>query len=199
MMNKKKDDKKIAKTGAPSPKRLGRVGDKLSDKERERLELLQKADQVRGRQLTVDAGGEIGTEDELKKFALGQIENPPKKHEVYYAGIQRLLRKFLPKGKQNERLRRIIYDEKNVFLSRGRKKDDRGIRGADGRMGYLADHQQALTEVIEWARTKQSMADLYKVFWALNEKYGYGHQESEATSKAFADAEAKSRVAKGGA
>ena len=189
MMSKKKDDKqskKVTKTG------------KLSDKERERLELLQKADQVRGRQLTVDAGGEIGTEDELKKFALGQIENPPKKHEVYYAGIQRLLRKFLPKGKQNERLRRIIYDEKNVFLSRGRKKDDRGIRGADGRMGYLGDHQQALTEVIEWARTKQSMADLYKVFWALNEKHGYGHQESEATSKVFAEAEAKSRKPKMG-
>ncbi|MBK9628327.1 MAG: hypothetical protein IPO56_11670 [Flavobacteriales bacterium] len=163
------------------------------------MELLQKADQVRGRQLTVDAGGEIGTEDELKKFALGRIGNPPGKHEVYYAGIQRLLRKFLPKGKQNERLRRIIYDEKNVFLSRGRKKDDRGIRGADGRMGYLGDHQQALTEVIEWARTKQSMADLYKVFWVLNEKHGYGYQESEATSKAFAEAEVKNRIVKRGA
>jgi len=27
----------------------------------------------------------------------------------------------------------------------------------------------------------------------LNEKHGYGHQESEATSRAFAEVEAKSR------
>ena len=184
MMSKKKDDKETkstAKTG------------KLSDKERERLELLQKADQVRGRQLTVDATGEIATKDELKKFALGTVENPAKNHEVYYAGIQRLLLKFLPKGKQNERLRRIIYDEKNVFLNRGKKKDERGIRGADSRMSYLADKQFALDAVIEWARTKQSMGDLFIVFWRLNEKHGYGHQESEATSKAFAEAEAKAR------
>lgn len=183
-MSKKKDNKGTEKVTDQG---------KLSEKERERLELLQKADQVRGRQLTVDEDGQLATKSELKQFALGTVENPGKNHEVYYAGIQRLLLKFLPKGKQNERLRRIIYDEKNVFLSRGKRKDERGIRGADGRMGYLADKDEALTQVIEWARTKQSMGDLYLVFWRLNEKYGYGHQESEATSKAFTEAEARGR------
>ena len=185
-MSKKKDEKGTKKVAKPST---------LSDKDRERMELLQMADQVRGKQLTVDEEGALHTKDELRKFALGQIENPPKKHEVYYAGIQRLLLRFLPKGKQNERLRRIIHDEKNVFLNRGKKKDARGIRGADSRMGYLKDHQEALSAVIEWARTKQTLADLYKVFWTLNEARGYGHQESEATAGAFAEAESKHRSA----
>lgn len=181
-MSKKKDNKQAGKAAKRTD---------LSERERERLELLQKADQVRGKQLTVDAEGELQTQDELKEFALGTVENPEKKHEVYYAGIQRLLLRFLPKGKQNQRLRRIIYDEKNVFLSRGKKKDDRGIRGADGRMGYLSDHEQALMQVIDWARKKQSLVELYRIFWDLNEKHGYGHQESAAVSKAFAEAESK--------
>lgn len=182
-MSKKKDDKDTTKATNTG---------KLSDKERERLELLQKADQVRGQQLTLEADGQLASKSELKQFALGTVENPSKSHEVYYAGIQRLLLKFLPKGKQNQRLRRIIYDEKNVFLNRGKKKDERGIRGADGRIDYLADKEEALSQVIEWARTRQTMGDLYMVFWRLNEKYGYGHQESEATSKAFAEAEGDS-------
>jgi hypothetical protein len=83
-----------------------------------------------------------------------------------------------------------------VFLNRGKKKDERGIRGADSRMGYLADKEEALTQVIEWARTRQSMGDLYMVFWRLNEKYGYGHQVSEATSKAFAESESQGKGGK---
>ncbi len=74
-MNKKKDDKDTQKTTKTG---------KLSDKERERLELLQKADQVRGRQLTVDADGQLASKSELKQFALGTVENLSKNHEVDY-------------------------------------------------------------------------------------------------------------------
>ena len=33
----------------------------------------------------------------------------------------------------------LIYEEKNTFLTRGRRIDEKGIRGADGRMGYVDD------------------------------------------------------------
>ncbi len=50
----------------------------------------------------------------------------------------------LPKGKENEDVRRIIYDEKNILINRGAKKDDKGIRGSDGRMAYVEDLEKAI-------------------------------------------------------
>jgi len=47
------------------------------------------------------------------------------------------LRNNLPQGKKNEKLRRYVYDEKSLFLNRGKEKDDRGIRGSDERQTYI--------------------------------------------------------------
>ena len=37
---------------------------------------------------------------------------------------------YLPKGKEFQEVRQIIYDEKNIFLNAGKRKSDNdGIRG----------------------------------------------------------------------
>ena len=83
----------------------------------------------------------------------------------------------LPRGKENEDSRRIIYDEKNVLINRGAKKDEKGIRGSDGRMAYIEDLERAIEIVAEWITKKGSPADLFMSFWDKNEELGYGHQD----------------------
>lgn len=83
----------------------------------------------------------------------------------------------MPKGKENEQARRIIYDEKNVLINRGAKKDEKGIRGSDGRMAYIEDLEFAIQIVADWASKKGSASDLYQAFWDKNEELGYGHQD----------------------
>jgi hypothetical protein len=70
----------------------------ISLEEQERLELLIKADTVKGEQLTVGLFGEMHTEQELRDFAVGKNQDPDKMYQVYYMGIDKLLDKFLPKG-----------------------------------------------------------------------------------------------------
>ena len=62
--------------------------EKLSEQEElERMMLISKADEVVGEQLTIDTEGVLQTEDELKKFALGDIDDPERKYDIYYKGI----------------------------------------------------------------------------------------------------------------
>ncbi len=88
-----------------------------------------------------------------------------------------MLKDFLPKGKQNEEARRLIYDEKNVLINRGAKKDEKGIRGSDGRMAYLEDLELAIKIVANWITNRESYYDLYRAFWDKNEGLKYGHQD----------------------
>jgi len=88
-----------------------------------------------------------------------------------------LLRSNLPKGKENEPTRRIIYDEKNILINRGNKKDEKGIRGSDGRMAYMEDIELAISIVMEWVNSKGSYHELYMAFWNKNEELNYGHQD----------------------
>lgn len=109
--------------------------DKISEQEEiERMMLLSKADEVVGEQLTIDTDGLLQTEDELKKFALGEIDDPEKKFDIYYNGISKLLLKHLPEGKGYKKARDYIYEEKNTYLTRGHRINEKGIRGADSRM-----------------------------------------------------------------
>jgi len=83
----------------------------------------------------------------------------------------------LPKGKDFEDVRRIVYDEKNILINRGAKKDEKGIRGSDGRMAYLEDLEEAIKIVAEWTGKKGTPAELFMGFWDKNEELGYGHQD----------------------
>lgn len=143
----------------------------------EKLRILAETDAVKGEQLTITETGTVEKENELRQFALGSVEDPERKYEVYYKGIQRLLIKHLPSGKQNKVARDYIYEEKNTYLTRGKRINKAGIRGADGRMGYLADADEVFNIVMEWILANGTMVDLYTRLRELNVSKGYGMRQ----------------------
>ncbi|CAL2104589.1 conserved protein of unknown function [Tenacibaculum sp. 190130A14a] len=159
---------------------------KISEFELERLELLQKASEKVGKQLTINPElGNLEEIDELRDLVGNDFENPEEKYNVYYKGIRKLLMDYLPKGKDYKEIRDIIYDEKNIFLTLGkRKSDNNGLRGADGRMTFQPVMNEILDIIIKWVAESQNAFDLYRAFYELNERYGYGHEEyDESTLK----------------
>lgn len=154
--------------------------EKLSEQEElERMMLISKADEVVGEQLTIDTEGLLQTEDELKKFALGHIDDPERKFDLYYNGISKLLLKHLPEGKGYKKARDYIYEEKNTYLTRGHRIDEKGIRGADSRMGHIEDAEKILELITHWIIIRGSMVDLYSTIRDLNVKLGYGKPSHE--------------------
>lgn len=148
----------------------------LSKEDIERLEILQKADEVRGEQLSINIDSELTIENQAVKLLGQTIDDPVEKFQLYYHGLTKLLKDNLPKGKENEQVRRIVYDEKNVLINRGAKKDEKGIRGSDGRMAYIEDLEFAIQIVADWIAKKGSPSELYMAFWDKNEELDYGHQ-----------------------
>jgi len=132
----------------------------LSKEDIERLELLQKADEVKGEQLSINLDSEITIENQAVKLLGQTIDDPVEKFQLYYHGLSKLLKDNLPKGKENEQVRRIVYDEKNILINRGAKKDERGIRGSDGRMAYIEDLEIAIQIVADWISKKGSPSDI---------------------------------------
>lgn len=150
---------------------------KLSKEDLERLEILQKSEEIKGEQLTLNLEAELAVENEAEKLLGQKIDDPVTKFQLYYHGLTKLLKDNLPKGKDYEEVRRIIYDEKNILINRGAKKDEKGIRGSDGRMAYLDDLELALKIVADWTSKKNTPAELFMAFWDKNEELGYGHQD----------------------
>jgi hypothetical protein len=148
----------------------------LSKEDIERLEILQKADEVKGEQLSINIDSELTIENQAVKLLGQTIDDPVEKFQLYYHGLTKLLKDNLPKGKENEQVRRIVYDEKNVLINRGAKKDEKGIRGSDGRMAYIEDLEFAIQIVADWISKKGSPSELYMAFWDKNEELEYGHQ-----------------------
>ncbi|TXE20210.1 hypothetical protein ES731_06790 [Psychroflexus gondwanensis] len=149
----------------------------LSKEDIERLEILQKADEVKGEQLSINIDSELTIENQAVKLLGQTIDDPVEKFQLYYHGLTKLLKDNLPKGKENEQVRRIVYDEKNVLINRGAKKDEKGIRGSDGRMAYIEDLEFAIQIVADWISKKGSPSELYMAFWDKNEELEYGHQD----------------------
>ena len=54
-----------------------------SVEEQEKLKMLAKADEIKGEQLAFSKEGEFVNQKELKEFAIGNIENPEKKYDIY--------------------------------------------------------------------------------------------------------------------
>lgn len=156
-----------------SIKKTSKVSKKSSDQIEETLSILAKADEIKGEQLVIVPDG-MRTENEIKKFALGDVDNPERKYELYYKGVMKLLRKFLPKGTANQKARQYIYEEKNTLLTRGKRINDKGIRNADSRQAYIADMEETLNIIASWVVSKGSMVELYNTLRDLNVSKGYG-------------------------
>src|SRR5690554_5268018 len=99
---------------------------KQLQKEAEREAILMKADEVKGETLEIDFDGNIEIKNELDKLLLEPIDNPEEKHALYYNVINRLLKNNLPKGPRYKTARDLIYEEKNTYLTRGHRIDERG-------------------------------------------------------------------------
>ena len=157
----------------------------LTKEELEALELLQKSKEKKGRQLRIDLSkGELKEVNEIREIIKSNSDNPEEKYNIYYNGIGKILKKYLPKGSEFKEDRDLIYDEKNIFLNRGkRKSDNNGIRKSDGRMTYQPVMGEILDVITEWASTSQNPADLYYNLYQLNEKHNYGHENYDQTSK----------------
>lgn len=162
---------------AKEDKNIDKKKRELSKADIERLEILQKADEVKGEQLSINLDSEITVENQATKLLGQRIDDPVEKFQLYYHGLTKLLKDNLPKGKENEQVRRIVYDEKNVLINRGAKKDEKGIRGSDGRMAYVEDLETAIQIVADWISRKGSPSELFMAFWDKNEELEYGHQE----------------------
>lgn len=150
----------------------------------EASELLQNSKVTRGKQLRIDVNeGVLEEVDELRGILKSTSETPEEKYDIYYRGIRRLLMKYLPKGPEHKHDRQLIYDEKNIFLNRGkRKSDNNGIRKSDGRMIYQPVMNEMLDIILEWASESQNPFDIYQKLYNLNEKHGYGHEIYDKTS-----------------
>lgn len=150
----------------------------------EREELLQNTRKKVGMQLRVDINtGAIKQVDELRQLLNRTGESPEEKYNLYYLGIRRILMRTLPKGTAFKKERELIYDEKNIFLNRGKKKsDNNGIRGSDGRMAYQPYMEEMLDIISTWSSQSQNPFDLYTELYNLNEKHGYGHEVYDDTS-----------------
>ncbi|PRD56752.1 hypothetical protein [Sphingobacterium gobiense] len=162
----------------------------VSQTDLERLELLQRAHEKKGKQLTIDGdAGNLKEIDELRELVGKQLDNPEEKYNIYYKGIRKLLMDHLPKGEEYKEMRDIIYDEKNIFLNLGKRKcDGGGVRGSDGRMTFQPVMKDILDIVITWVGGSQNPFDLYREFYMLNEKHGYAHEEYDDSALGVAGA-----------
>lgn len=156
----------------------------------ERLELLQRSYEKKGKQLTIEGeAGSLREIDELRELIGKQLDNPEEKYNIYYGGIRKLLMDHLPKGKDFKEMRDIIYDEKNIFLNLGKRKSDgSGVRGSDGRMTFQPVMKDILDIVIAWVGSSQNPFNLYRDFYMLNEKHRYPHEEYDDSVRSFAKA-----------
>ncbi|OXG05861.1 hypothetical protein BC749_12119 [Flavobacterium araucananum] len=162
----------------------------ISKADLERLEILQKSNEKIGRQLSINPEtGSLEEINELRGLVSKEFENPEEKYNVYYKGIRKLLMDYLPKGKEYKEIRDIIYDEKNIFLNNGkRKSDNNGIRLSDGRMTYQMNMNEILEIIVTWISDSQNPFDIYKLFYELNEKHGYGHEQYDKSTLNVANA-----------
>ncbi len=158
--------------------------EELTEADIERLELLQKANEKVGKQLTINSEeGNLEEIDELRQMIGKEFENPEEKYNIYYKGIRKLLMDYLPKGKEFKEVRDIIYDEKNIFLNFGkRKSDNNGIRKSDGRMTFQPVMNEILDIIVKWVGESQNPFVIYREFYELNEKHGYGHEEYDKSA-----------------
>ena len=68
----------------------------ISQADLERLELLQRANEKTGKQLTISSEtGNLEEFDELRQLVSKDFENPEEKYQLYYSGIRKLLMDFL--------------------------------------------------------------------------------------------------------
>lgn len=147
--------------------------EKERTEEMEREAILLKADEIKEETFNFNLDGQVELKNEMADLVLEEIDNPEEKYQLYYKVINRLLMKHLPKGDAYKDARELIYEEKNTFLT-GKRKDERGIRHADGRMSYIPNMNELVNIITEWITVHGTPYDLYIRLRDLNVEKGYG-------------------------
>ncbi len=125
---------------------------------------------------------QLGFESEFENEPInidlvGDIQNPDKAYKAYYT-IESILRSHLPTGEQYKKVRHFVREEKIIFLTGGKKKNDFGLRGADSRQAYISTHLEvALKNLLEWIQEGGNTFDLFLKFRKLNIDYEYFGEE----------------------
>ena len=165
----------MSKKVKPSEKEQEELKKKLAQ-EVEEQSILMEADKIKEEKLLqfFINNGFDQLKNEIGNLLSGQIDDPEAKYQLYYHVISKLLQKHLPKGKKFAKIRDLIYEEKNAFLTRGHRKDEKGRRGADGRMSYISDIESFITILTEWITSQGTTFELYTKLLDLNVSKGYG-------------------------
>jgi len=140
-----------------------------NERQREIDEILLRTDESPTTSLFIGEEGDLETLDELKSIILGDADDPDTKYDLYYHGIDQVLRKELPKGSKYKEMRLELREEINTFLANGKRKVN-GKRGADCRMGTLPLMEEAFTIIFTWRSTGANPAVLYNKFRDINKK-----------------------------
>lgn len=163
--NKNKEQNKTQKDIFDEIKKLSEKANEISDSE----------------QLGLFPNIDLGEEDVTFDASLiNDTADPDRSHKLYY-GMMRLMIGNLPRGKENKKLRRYIYDEKLLFLNRGKEIDkNTGVRGSDSRMAYIPNFLEvAFDTTVNWVKSGGTPFDLFLAFWDLNESRGYHKEDNE--------------------
>lgn len=142
--------------------------DEQAQRDFEINQILQMADEVPTTKLFIGEEGDLETLDEMKSIIAGDTDDPETKYDLYYKGIQKVLRSELPRGTKYKQLRDEIREELAVFLTEGKRKIN-GVRGADSRMGRLPLMEKVFDIVFNWRGDNGTPAELYLEFRRLNE------------------------------
>jgi hypothetical protein len=118
---------------------------------------------------------ELSDEDKETIDIIKDTQNPQVSYKLFYA-IQGLMIQFLPKGQQYKGLREYAYELKNILLTQGKNKNERGIRGGDARQAFIAAELKIMYDVItDWVKNGAMAAYLIERLQALNEERGYDY------------------------
>lgn len=153
--------------------------DKARKEHLERIkQLAEKAQKTaEAKQAKLFEGEDLGAEDlGVDVSFLNDTADPDLSHRLYYT-MYNIMRRNLPSGKDNEELRRYVYDEIGLFLNRGKEKNERGVRNSDMRMAYIPTFlKPAFDIVVKWVTEGAAPFDLYEAFRRKNEEMGYGRK-----------------------
>ena len=121
---------------------------------------------------------ELNEDDRETIEIIKDTQNPQVSYKLFYA-IQGLMKQFLPKGEQYKGLRDYAYELKNILLTQGKNKDDRGIRGGDSRQAFIAAELKIMYDLItDWVKNGAMAAYLIERLQKLNEERGYYYEGS---------------------
>ncbi|MBW0179311.1 hypothetical protein [Sediminibacterium sp.] len=139
------------------------------------MEMAKRADEEASRtvQTSIIFEEPLDEADAATIQAIHDTQNPELSYKLFYA-IQSLMKQFLPKGSEYKSLRDYTYELKNILLTQGHNKDEKGIRGADARQAFIAAELNVMYQIItDWVANGAMAAYLINKLQDLLIERGY--------------------------